>query len=38
MVSYFVVGIIAKKNLNVGYWWPTLFSDVTKCCRSCDAC
>jgi hypothetical protein len=38
MVSYFIIGIIAKKNLNVGYRWPTLFNDATKCCKFCHAC
>jgi hypothetical protein len=27
-----------KKILDVGCWWPTLFHDVIKYCRSYDAC
>jgi hypothetical protein len=36
--GYFAVDITAKKILNVGYWWPKLFHDVSKFCISCDAC
>jgi len=35
--GHFVAYIIAKKILNVGYWWPTLFKDIHEFCRSCDS-
>jgi hypothetical protein len=35
--GHFAVNI-AKKILNVGYWWPMLFHDVFELCKSCDAC
>jgi len=34
----FVANIIAKKILDVGYWWPTLFKDTHEFCRSYDNC
>jgi hypothetical protein len=36
--GHFVVDIIAKKILDVGYWWPKLFHDAFEFCKSCDAC
>jgi hypothetical protein len=30
--------IIAKKILDVGYWWPKLLHDASEFYRSCDAC
>jgi hypothetical protein len=36
--SYFTADIIAKKILNARYWWPKLFHDASKFCKSCDAC
>jgi hypothetical protein len=35
--GHFVVDIIVKKNLDAGYWWPTLFKDIHEFCRSCDS-
>ncbi len=34
---HFVVDIIAKKILYVGYWWPILFKYTHEFCRSCDS-
>jgi hypothetical protein len=34
--GHFVANITAKKILDVGYWWPTLFKDTHEFCRSCD--
>jgi hypothetical protein len=34
----FVANITAKKILDVGYWWPTLFKDTHEFCRSCGSC
>jgi hypothetical protein len=34
--KHFVVDIITKKILDVGYWWPTLFKDTHEFCRSYD--
>ncbi len=36
--GHFVAYIIAKKFLDVGYWWPTLFKDTHDFCKSCDSC
>ncbi len=36
--GHFAIDIIAKKILDVGYWWPKLFHDAFEFCRSCDAC
>jgi hypothetical protein len=35
--GHFVVNIITKKILDVGYWWPKLFNDASKFYKSCDA-
>jgi hypothetical protein len=34
--GHFATYIIAKKILDVGYWWPTLFKDIHDFCKSCD--
>ncbi len=36
--GHFAANIVAKKILDVGYWWPTLFKDTHEFCRSCDSC
>jgi hypothetical protein len=36
--GHFVANIIAKKILDVGYWWPTQFKDIHEFCKSCDNC
>jgi hypothetical protein len=36
--GHFATYIIAKKILDVGYWWPTLFQDIHDFCKSCDTC
>jgi hypothetical protein len=36
--GHFVTNITAKKILDVGYWWPTLFHDTTKYYKFYDAC
>jgi hypothetical protein len=36
--GHFATYIIAKKILDVGYWWPTLFKDTHEFCRSYDSC
>jgi hypothetical protein len=36
--KHFVANIIAKKNLDSGYWWPALFQDIHEFCRICDSC
>jgi hypothetical protein len=36
--KHFVANIIAKKILDVRYWWPTLFKDTHDFCKSCDNC
>jgi hypothetical protein len=36
--GHFVIDIIAKKILHVGYWWPTLFQDTHEFCKSYDSC
>jgi len=35
--GHFVVDIIAKKKLDVGYWWPILFKDTHEFCRTYDS-
>ncbi len=35
---HFLVNIIARKVLNVKYWWPTLHRDAQHHFQSCDAC
>jgi hypothetical protein len=35
---HFVVDVITKKKLDVGYWWLTLFKDIHEFCKSCDNC
>jgi hypothetical protein len=35
---HFVANVTAKKFLDVGYWWPTLFKYTCEFCRSCDNC
>ncbi len=37
-IGHFVANITIKKILDVGYWWPTLFKDTHKFCKSCDNC
>jgi hypothetical protein len=32
----FAANIIAKKIMDVGYWWPTLFKVTHELCRSYD--
>ncbi len=34
--GHFVVDITTKKNLDVGYQWPTLFKYIHEFCRSYD--
>ncbi len=34
--GHFVVDIIMKQFLDVGYWYPTLFKDIHDFCKSCD--
>jgi hypothetical protein len=34
--GHFDVDITVKKNLDVGYYWPTLFKDTHELCKSCD--
>ncbi len=29
---------ITQKDIDVGYWWPTMYKNVHDYCRSCDAC
>jgi hypothetical protein len=36
--GHFIVDTIAKKIIDVGYWWPKLVRDVFEFYRSCDAC
>ncbi len=33
----FVANITAKKIMDVGYWWSTLFKDTGEFCKSCDS-
>ncbi len=35
---HFVANIIAKKYLDVGYWWPTSFKDTYDFCKSYESC
>jgi len=35
---HFATYIIAKKILDAGYWWPTVFKDTHEFCRSYDSC
>jgi hypothetical protein len=35
---HFAANIIAKKILDAGYWWQTLFEDTHEFCKSCDSC
>jgi hypothetical protein len=35
-IGHFVIDIIAKKILDAGYWWPTLFKDIHEFYKSCD--
>jgi hypothetical protein len=37
-IGHFAVDITAKKNLDVGYWWLTLFKDIHEFYRSCNNC
>jgi hypothetical protein len=32
--GHFVADITAKKIIDVGYWWPTLFKDTHEFCRN----
>jgi hypothetical protein len=34
--GHFATDIIAKKNLDARYWWPTLFEDIHDFCKSYD--
>jgi hypothetical protein len=36
--GHFAIDIIAKKILDVGYWWPTLSKDIHCFCKSYDNC
>jgi hypothetical protein len=36
--GHFAKSITARKVLRAGYFWPTLFKDCSKYCRSCPAC
>jgi hypothetical protein len=36
--GHFVIDITAKKILDAGYWWPTLFKDIHNFCRIYDNC
>jgi hypothetical protein len=31
-------GILQRKILDVGYWWPTMYENMHDYCRSCVAC
>jgi hypothetical protein len=33
---HFATYITAKKNLDVGYWWPILIKNTHDFCRFCD--
>jgi hypothetical protein len=35
---HFVTDIIAKKIMDAGYWWLTLFKNAHDFCRSYDTC
>ncbi len=34
---HFVANITAKKILDVGHWWPTLFKDTHDFCKNYDS-
>ncbi len=34
--GHLITNITAKKILDAGYWWPTLFKDIHKFCRRCE--
>ena len=36
--GHFVAKTTARKVLQVGLWWPTLFSDVVEFVKRCDPC
>jgi len=36
--AHFATDVITKKILGARYWWPKLFFDDFKFCKSCDAC
>jgi len=36
--GHFATEIMKRKTLDVGYWWPTMYTDVHDYCKSCDAC
>jgi hypothetical protein len=36
--GHFATNIIAKKNLDTSYWWPTLFKNTHEFCKSCKSC
>ncbi len=36
--GHFVIEIMQRKILDVGYWWPTMYRDVHDYYKSCDAC
>jgi hypothetical protein len=36
--GHFVIEIMHRKILDVGYWWPTMYKDVHDYYRSYDAC
>jgi hypothetical protein len=35
---HFIIEIMQRKILDVGYWWPTIYKDVHNYCKSCGAC
>jgi hypothetical protein len=36
--AHFASDVITKKIIGARYWWPKLFFDASKFCKSCDAC
>ena len=36
--GHYATDYIAKKILHAGYYWPTLFKDVTLHCKTCEFC
>jgi len=36
--GHFIIEITHKKSLDVGYFWPTIYKNVSEFCRSCNAC
>jgi hypothetical protein len=36
--KHFATNIIAKKKLDVKYWWPILFKNTHEFCKSYDNC